>query len=201
MSIENIREFIKEKADQFGAKIDNEFNKPYIERNNTGPEALNDNGAYFGFIHPEEETSGPFHDFSLTIFPNEQNKPWLVCLGIGSSGFKNDYELATYPGLRRLFSKLMNQKGYCKSDFADIETSLPKSITGNLDLQHIKNTIKMYSKVLPVCQIVENPESEGGKKIIAAFAAGYAKLREWPTNKGHRDAISDALTPFLQMCK
>lgn len=108
MSIENIRQFIKEKAEQFGAKIDNEFNKPYVERNNTGQEALKDNGAYFGFIHPEEEASGPYHDFSLTIFPNDQGKPWLVCLGIGSSGFKNDYELATYPGLRRLFSKLID---------------------------------------------------------------------------------------------
>jgi hypothetical protein len=77
-------------------------------------------------------------DFSLTIFPNEQNKTWLVCLGIGSSGFKNDYELATYPGLRRLFSKLTDEKGFCKSDFSDIETSLPKSITGRSDLQHIK---------------------------------------------------------------
>ncbi len=81
MNIENIRQFIKEKAEQFGAKTDNEFNKPYVERNNTGQEALKDNGAYFGFIHPEEEASGPFHDFSLTIFPNDQGKPWLVCLG------------------------------------------------------------------------------------------------------------------------
>lgn len=72
MSIENIRQFIREKAEQFGAKTDNEFNKPYIERNNTGQDALKDNGAYFGFIHPEEESSGPFHDFSLTIFPNDQ---------------------------------------------------------------------------------------------------------------------------------
>ena len=55
MNIENIRQFIKEKAEQFGAKTDNEFNKPYVERNNTGQEALKDNGAYFGFIHPEEE--------------------------------------------------------------------------------------------------------------------------------------------------
>ena len=192
MSIETIREFIKEKAKIFGAKIDNEFNKPYIERNNTKPDALKDNGAYFGFIHPEEENSGPFHDFSLTIFPNDQNKPWLVCLGIGSSGFKNDYELATYPGLRRLFSNLINDNGFCKSDFSDIETSLPKSITASVDLQHIKNTIKTYTKVLPVCQIVNNPESEDGKKIIAAFVAGYAKLRDWPSNITHRNAISKA---------
>lgn len=197
MSIENIRQFIKEKAEQFGAKTDNEFHKPYVERNNTGPEALNDNGAYFGFIHPEEEASGPFHDFSLTIFPNNQNKPWLVCLGIGSSGFKNDYELASYPGLRRLFSKLTDENGFCKSDFSDIETSLPKSFTSRSDLQHIKNTIKTYSKVLPACQIVEKPEEEKGKQIIAAFVAGYAKLRDWPSNKNHRDAISKALEPFL----
>ncbi|WP_462222652.1 McrB family protein [Ferruginibacter sp.] len=198
MSIDNIKQFIKERAEQFGAKIDNEFNKPYVERNNTGQEALKDNGAYFGFIHPEEETSGPFHDFSLTIFPSDQDKPWLVCLGIGSSGFKNDYELATYPGLRRLFSKLINDRGFCKSDFSDIETSLPKTITGNQDLQHIKNTIKIYTKVLPVCQIVNDPESEDGKKLIAAFVAGYAKLRDWPSNKEHRKAISDALEPFTK---
>jgi 5-methylcytosine-specific restriction protein B len=198
MIIDNIRQFIKDKAEQFGAKADNEFNKPYIERNNTKQEALKDNGAYFGFIHPEEDTSGAFHDFSLTIFPNEQNKPWLVCLGIGSSGFKNDYELATYPGLRRLFSNLINERGFYKSDFSDIETSLPKTITGSNDLQHIKNTIKTYSKVLPVCQIVDNPESKEGKEIIAAFVAGYAKLREWPSNKEHRKAINEALEPFLK---
>lgn len=198
MSIENIRQFIKDKAVEFGAKPDTEFNKPYVERNNTGQEALKDNGAYFGFIHPEEETSGPFHDFSLTIFPNVIDKPWLVCLGIGSSGFKNDYELSTFPGLRRLFSKLINENGFCKSDLSDIETSLPKSITGNSKLQHIKNTIKTYTKVLPVCQIVDDPESEEGQKIIAAFVAGYAKLRDWPTNKDHRKAISNALEPFIK---
>ena len=198
MSIENIRNFIKEKAEQFGAKQGQEFNKPYVERNNTGPESLKDNGAYFGFISPDEEGSGPFHDFSLTIFPNDQDKPWLVCLGIGSSGFKNDYELAAYPGLRRIFSKLVDEKGFCKSDFSDIETSLPKIITLNQDLQHIKNTIKTYSKVLPVCQIVDDPESERGKEMIAAFVAGYAKLRDWPSNKDHRKAISEALEPFLK---
>lgn len=198
MAIENVRKFIKEKAEQFGAKTDNEFNKPYVERNNVGPEALKDNGAYFGFIHPEEETLGQFHDFSLTIFPNDQNKPWLVCLGIGSSGFKNDYELASFPGLRRLFSKLINEKGFCKSDFSDIESSLPKSISGSPEVQHIKNTIRTYTKFLPACQIVKDPESEEGRRIIAAFVAGYARLRDWPSNMNHRQAISDALEPFLK---
>jgi MoxR-like ATPase len=199
--IENTRNFIKAKAEEFGAKIEVEFNKPYIERNNTGSDALKDNGAYFGFIHPDEDASGPYHDFSLTIFPTDDGKPWLVCLGIGSSGFKNDYELATYPGLRRLFSKLINERGFCKTDFSDIETSLPKIITGNQDLQHIKNTVKTYTKVLPVCQIVDDPESEEGKKIISAFVAGYAKLRDWPSNNDHRKAILFALEPFLKKQK
>lgn len=198
MSIENIRAFIKQKAIEYGAKVDNEFNKPYIERNNTGKDALNDNGAYFGFIHPDEETSGPFHDFSLTIFPTDQNKPWLICLGIGSNGFKNDYELASTPGLRRLFSKIVNDQGFCKSDFSDIETGLPKSIIGNKSIEHIKNTIKTYTKVLPVCQIVDSPESQEGLQIIAAFVAGYAKLRDWPTNNDQRKAVSEALIPFHQ---
>lgn len=197
MSIDRIRQFIKETAAQFGVKTDNEFNKSYVERNNTGFEALKDNGAYFGFIHSEEEASGPFHDFALTIFPSDQEKPWLVCLTIGSSGFKHDYELAICPGLRRLFSKLIDDRGFCKSDFSDIETSLPKSIVGRSDLQHIKKTIKTYAKVIPVCQIVDDPESEEGKKIIAAFIAGYAKLRDWPSNKEHRKAVSESLDPFL----
>ena len=37
-----------------------------------------------------------------------------------------------------------------------------------------------------------------GKKTIAAFIAGYAKLRDWPSNKDHRKAVSDALEPFLE---
>lgn len=121
-----------------------------------------------------------------------------MCLRIGSSGFKNDYELANYPGLRRLFSKLTDERGFCKSEFSDIETSLPKSVTGSLDLQHIKNTIKTYTKVLPTCQIIDDPQSEEGKQIIAAFVAGYAKLRNWPSNKDHRKAVSEALKPFLK---
>ena len=197
-TIETIQAFIKEKAEQFGAKTDNDFNKSYVERKNIGAEALQDNGAYFGFIHPDEENSGPFHDFSLTIFPSAENKPWLICLGIGSLGFKNDYELATFPGLRRLFVQLINERGNCKSDFSDIETGLPKNITANDDLQHIKNTIKTYTKVLPVCQIVDDPLSAKGQKTIAAFVAGYAKLRDWPTNNGHRNAISDALKDFTK---
>lgn len=194
--IDEIREFIKEKASEFGAHNESNPNRSYIERNNTGHESLQDDGAYFGFIHPDEEISGPFHDFSFTIFPAEDEKPWLLCLGIGSLGFKNDYELSTYPGLRRLYSKLVDENGFCKSDFSDIETNLPKTITENNKLQHLKNTIKKYIKVLPVCQILEDPVSDQGKRWIAAFLAGYAKLRDWPTNNDQRNAVANAIMDF-----
>lgn len=193
MSIESIREFIKKKAEQFGAKDDH---KSYIERNNTSAEALQDKGAFFGFIHPEEEASGPYHDFSLVVFPSHQEKAWLICLCIGSSGFKNDYELASFPGVRRLFSKLVNEKGFCKTDFSDLETGIPKSISKHTELEHLKNTIKTYSKVLPVCQIIESPENEEGQRTILGFVAAYARLREWPSNQEQRKAVSDALKPF-----
>jgi len=196
MSIENTIDFIEQKAAEFGAKGDSEFNKPYVLRKNISEDALKDNGAFFGFIAPEEEKSGPYHDFSLVIFPSI-NGSWLVCLGIGSSGFKNDYELATFPGVRRLFSKLVDDNGFCKSDFSDIETSLPKSFTGINEIIHIKNTIKTYTKVLPVCQIITDSESEEGKKVLQAFVAAYAKLRDWSTNQSHRNEISKALNPFL----
>lgn len=208
MSIENTRIFIKQKAEEFGAKIDWTKDRQEFERNNTSAEALNDDGGYFGFINPEEDPSGVFHDFSFTIFPsnpqdvdaNGNTKPWLVCLGIGSSGFKNDYEAASFPGLRRIFSKLVDEEGFCKTDFLDIETSLPKSFRENPKLIHFKKTLKKnnYDKVLPACQIVDDPESDTGKKVISAFVAGYAKLREWATNDPQRKAISKALESFLK---
>jgi 5-methylcytosine-specific restriction protein B len=194
--IEEVVSLIKEWALEFGANNENEFSKSYVYRNNTGSEALKDNGAFFGFLHPDEEERGVFHDFSFTLFPTDQEKPWLLCLGIGSNGFKKDLELANKPGMRRLFSQLIDNEGYYKNDFSDIESGLPKSITSNPNLQHLKKTIKTYTKVLPVCQVIHNPLSESGKSRIKAFLAAYAKVRDWPSNQNHRNAISKALKPF-----
>lgn len=194
MSLENIRQFIKEKAEQFGAKNDS-----YGFRDNT-ENSFNPNtpGAYLGLVEFEEGTSGVYHDFSFVIFPSdEEAETLIVTLGIGSQGFKNDYNLATYPGLRRLFSRLTNEKGYCKTDFSDIETSLPKKFIDLIESEYLKKSIQKYKEVLPACQIVDDPESEEGKQIITAFVAGYAKLRDWPSNKDQRKAVSEALEPFL----
>lgn len=194
--IDEIWELIRIKADEFGAIKTANNNRSYIERNNINHESLLDHGGYFGFIHPDEETSSGYHDFSFNIFPTDQEKAWLLCLGIGSLGFKNDYELSTFPGLRRLFSKLIDENGFIKSDFSDIESNLPRSFTNNEKIQHLKNTINQYTKFLPVCEIIDDPISDEGKKRITAFLAGYAKLRDWPSNEKQRNAVNDALKPF-----
>ncbi len=186
-----LKDFIQNEAVSFGAKDDD-----YVSRNNTGDEALKKGGAFFGFINKGEESSGPYNDFSFVIFPSE--KEWLVCLGVGSEGFKNDFELATRPGLRRSFSKLVDYKsGFCKSDFSDIETGLPKF---KEQVPNLKETIKTYEKVLPACQIInfENEDEGNAKKYISAFLAAYAKLRNWPNNQKQRDAVNDALNSIIK---
>ncbi|MDX5479400.1 MAG: ATPase, partial [Cyclobacteriaceae bacterium] len=191
--IQEVRNLISAWAEEFGAKVDNEFSNSFIERKNIDNDVLDDKGAYFGFIHPEEEKSGPYHDYSFVIFPTSQEKPWLVTFCVGSSNFKRDFELASKPGLRRLFSKLINEDGYCSTDLTNINNSLPKSFTSNPKIQHLSRTISIYSRVINCCQIVENPLDNDGQQIIKAFLAAYAKVRNWPTNQNHRNAISNAL--------
>lgn len=190
--IEQTREYIKRLASNFGATNDS-TSKSYIERNNTKEAALHDEGAYFGLISPEEEASGPYHDFSFVVFPALGSNSWLIAIGVGSLGFKNDYDLARYPGLSRFFSSLIDDKGFCKTDFADIETSIPRTFLTNSGITHLKNTINRYSKVLQACQVIDDPTSEIGLKKIGAFVAGYARMRDWPTNESHRKALSDSL--------
>lgn len=211
--IGKIIDYLENKAQEFGAKNDGEFSNDYILRKNIKPEAFKNNGAYFGFIHPEEETSGPYHDFSFVVFPSNpevglENNHWVVCLGIGSLGFKNDYELATFPGVKRLFSSIIDNKdSFCKTDFSDIETSLPKSFLNNEKIVSIRKTLETYKKVLPVCQIIDKPEVDANGEIInnktieylEGFLAAYAKLRNWATNNNHRKLITNSIAKIKKV--
>lgn len=140
--IQDVITLIEEWAAEFGANNENEFSKSYILRENINSDVLKDNGAYFGFIHPDEERSGAYHDYSFVIFPTEEHKPWVVSFCVGSSNFKRDYELASRPGLRRLFSKLVNNNGHISTDFTDINSSLPPNFSKNPKIQHLSKTIK-----------------------------------------------------------
>lgn len=189
--IDKTIQYINELASNYGAKNDDEYLKSYIFRNNTKEDAFKKGGAYFGFILPEEEATGPYHDFSLVIFPDNENRSWIISLGVGSLGFKNDYELASLPGVRRLFSSIISQNGFCKTSFLDLETSLPTKFT--LNVPNLKNTLTKYSTVLPACEIIQNPSSPEGKKTIAGFVAAYADLRKWASNAKQRNAINRAI--------
>jgi MoxR-like ATPase len=174
--IEELIEYCLKRIGEFGAKDDDQ--KDFILRNNTSPQARKEGGAFFGFIHPDEETSGPFHDFCVVIFPDEDDtKPWLLSLGVGSMGFLNDYELAQTPGFRRSYESILSESGFCKTDFTDLESKLPNDFENKIP--YLKQTLKTYSKVLPVCEILEDPLSEESKNKISAFLAIYAKARGW----------------------
>ncbi|RXA20188.1 AAA family ATPase [Methanosarcina sp. MSH10X1] len=189
--IETTIKFVKELAEYYGAKNKDNFND-YIFRSNTKEEALSQGGAFFGLISPEEEPSGPYHDLSLVIFPDKEDKPWLISIIVGSLGFKNDYELASLPGVRRLFSSIVSENGFCKTSFLDIESSLPKQLTSKIP--NLWKTLKSYSKLQLATEIIWNPESEAGKKIIAGFIAAYAQLRNFPGNAEQRKNVSRAIT-------
>jgi 5-methylcytosine-specific restriction protein B len=188
--IERTIEFVKELAADFGAK-NGDLVGSYVFRNNTKEDALNQGGAFFGLISPDEEASGPYHDFSLVIFPDKDDKPWIISLVVGTSGFKNDYELAALPGVRRLFSSIVSEDGFCKISFLDIESNLPKQI--KIKIPNLDKALQNYSKLISACEIIWDPESENGKKIIAGFVAAYAQLRNFPRNSTQRKAVSKAI--------
>lgn len=166
-----------------------------IIRKNLEENAFTEGAAYWGFLNPEEETSGQYSDFSFVVFPDSYSevKTCVVCLGVGSSGFRNDYHLAALPGIRRMFLKLKGQNTFFKASFSDIE-SVSTDLLNEIDTSHLQlpTVIKRYKTVLPASCIV-NPQEENGMKIIYAWLATYAKIRSWATKKDQRNAIEEAL--------
>ena len=114
-----------------------------IIRNSTISEkAVQDGKAYFGFIGPEEETSGQYSDFSFVIFPERELGACVVALGVGSNKFKNDYQLALQPGLRRNFLKLRGDRTFFKTSFVDVESS------SSVLLKEVRKNFSALSKVI-----------------------------------------------------
>lgn len=197
--INQVIEFSKTQAQAFGAKASDTDQPSYVFRNNTSLDTIEkEGGAYFGFISPDEEPSGPYHDLSLVIFPGSTTDDhWLVSLGIGTLGYKNDYELAALPGLRRYFEKIIDQKnGFIKTSFLDLNSRLPKDYSEKLP--GLKKTLATYGKLLPACEIVD-PRTDIGKLKINAFIAVYAKIRQWATNKQHHAAIDQAINNCISV--
>lgn len=203
MTAEDLFKIVRDKAEAFGMSPKNEgqqIENPTgnaIIRTNLQSEAFTSGAAYFGFLNPEEETSGPYSDFSFVVFPDSVDNvtTCVVCLAVGSSGFRNDYLLAALPGLRRMFLKLKEQNTFFKASFDDIEstsTDLLKKIPPSQT--QLASVIKKYKTVLPASCIV-NPQEKEGIDTIYAWLATYAKIRSWGTNENKKQA--DACLPSI----
>jgi 5-methylcytosine-specific restriction protein B len=191
MTANELFDKILAQAEKFGLVAKNEGSKIInskgnaIIRNNLVPESFDDGKAYFGFISEDEETTGLYSDFSFVIFPDDKNnvQTCIVCLGIGSTGFKNDYQLASHPGLRRTFLKLNADDGmtFFKTSFDDIESvssDLKNEIRANYP--KLQTVVEKFQTVLPASRIVDINQSDSFD-IIYTWLATYAKIRSWGT--------------------
>lgn len=165
--------------------------RDYIKRSNISANAMSEGAAFYGVISPDETESGPYHDLSYVVFPASGSDAWLVALGVGSAGFRNDFDLAASPGMRRRFLRLVDENGFIKSDFTDIETTPGGAFMSRIS--HLGKVPQRYGKLLPACQIIEDPNAPDGEAKLKAFLALYADMRGWPTNAGHRKAVAQAI--------
>ena len=195
MTAKKLEEKLIESAISFGIDIEKESNKRNaIHRSNIGEDSFTNQSAYFGFISPDEDYSGAYSDLSFVIFPQENGGKCVMSIGVGSLGYKNDLELASLPGLRRSYLRLMDDDGnysFCKTSFLDIETTA-KDLLDKIrtEFPDLKGVIEKYKTVLLANRIVD-PEAD--MDIIKAWLAKYAEYRGWASNKDQRNAIKDAL--------
>lgn len=208
MTADQLFDLVVEKAKEFGMNpkndgrtiVDTKGNA--IVRNNLLDISFNDGSAYFGFLSADEETAGPYSDFSFVVFPEKELGCCVVALGVGSSGFKNDYQLASLPGLRRRFLKLRTEDNTScfKTSFDDIETTstdLVKEIRANHP--KLKSVIESYKTVLPATRILDLTE-DSNIDILYQWLATYAKMRGWGTAAQKRvieNVISTIPSPAL----
>lgn len=202
MRQKELQKYAVQKAELFGfKKKENESsNGNAVFRSNLeDPKGAN----YFGFIRTEEPFSGAYSDFSLVIFARDDTPYYFVSLGVGSQGFSNDYELAALPGLRRMFLKLLDNQGnsFCKPAFTDTESpSRDFEDFVNQYHQEFKPVVDKYSKCLPVIRCLDSDNSSDFK-VLDAWIATYAKLRQWATNNRQRRQIEEALRSYSPSCQ
>ncbi|MBQ8069983.1 MAG: AAA family ATPase [Bacteroidales bacterium] len=200
MTPEELEKFVLGKAEKFGFKKKtneprNRFNAIYRSFLNDKKSDDDNNAYFFGFIRPEEPESGVYSDFSLVIFPNKDDSTFFVSLGIGSGGFTNDSELASQPGLRRHFLKLISNDGksFCKSSFADNNSDFKPFADFVLNnCPNFQPVVDKYQKVLPVVRYLDFSKEED-RDVLSAWIARYAIIRGWTTSKAHITAAKEAL--------
>lgn len=199
MTAEELKEKVNEEAKKFGLKEGKGNTSNAVVRSNITAESLDKGGAYFGYIRPEEDLTGPYHDVSFVVFPQKSGS-CVIAIAVGSSGFQRDYDLVSIPWLRRLYRKLMSpdRRSFLKNDFSNIESAIPElleTIENENNLRDLKATIKRYDKFILAARIVDPDEDF---RVISAWLAQYAKLRGWGTNQTQRAEQEKAIEYLLK---
>lgn len=189
MTSAELFERVIEKAKTFGLMPKNDGNTIIdqkgngIIRNNLSDASFADGTAFFGIINKEEETNGAYSDFSFVVFPERELGACVVSLTVGSSGFKNDYQRASLPGLRRTFLKLRTDENntFFKTSFDDIESTCTELIKAiKADYPGLKDVIESYKTVHPAARIVDFADGEEeALNVIYTWLATYAKMQGW----------------------
>ena len=170
-----------------------------IIRDNLEASAFTNGTAFFAFISNEEATSGQYSDFSFVVFPDsaELVGACVVGLVVGTSGFRNDYQLASLPGLRRLFLKLNSPDSFFKTSFDDTDSNTPGLLNEIKTNYHsLQTVIESYKTKIQACKIVRFDDVNALDDIYA-WLATYAKMRGWG-NAAQKKAVEAQLEKIPQ---
>jgi 5-methylcytosine-specific restriction protein B len=194
MTANNLFEEVKKWAESFGAKLNNGDKSNAILRKNIDFSG-DRNAQFFGFIRPEEPSSYGYADLSYVIFPQESSGKCILAIGVGSEGWNNDQDLASLPGIRRRFLRVLNnKKGGYKTNFLDIENPVVSDFIAlvNDEAPALNEALDKYKNLLQVYQIID-PDSNDEMQSLKSWLAIYAQIRGWGSSNQHRSAIFKAI--------
>ncbi len=164
-----------------------------------------ENVAYCGFIREGQELTGAYSDFSLCFMPEKCNttsneiSACAIVLVVGTQQFMYDGNLAQLPFTRRRFLRLnSNQKVFYKSDFSNINDSLPELTTIlNKEHPHIRQFEGRFGPLVVAFEVVDITDDFTIKDIPYDFKkwiCTYAEFRGWPTNADQRKEVVNVLS-------
>ena len=216
---------IKDKAKDFGFKEgENGIFRDCISSSSKKTEIRdvkeNDANFWFGFVREDQQTGGAYSGLSYVVFPEHDNTRCLVSIGIGSSSIGQDGELASNPGFRRSFMRLVKKdrpsiKAFFSLRFDDMETSTPRlqeeinNEKADYEDVLIKTTTKYNADdnkeapgLLPAALLVDYSTKEGWNHIVA-WLAQYANWRNWDKyKKGTEKAkATKSINDAIEVCK
>jgi len=179
-----------------------------------------DANFWFGFVREDQGERGAYDGLSFVIFPEDKGKHCLVSIGIGSSSLGKDGDLASNPGFRRSFMRLIKKgksdaKFFFKLRFDDMEISTPglqeelyseknnyEDVLINTSTKYNADSSKEAPGLLPAAFIVDYT-IEDGWKLIQAWLAQYTRWRCWDKfgTGSTKKSITTAIDAAIKECR